>query len=121
MKLLNILVALAAPVALAYSAGPAVARDGIVITGAQPRIVTRSQQVPFGDLDLTTQAGERQLTHRVAVAVREVCFEPAEHALSLVPCKRSAWRGARPQIANAIQRAAENPQMAQNGFISVAW
>ena len=121
MKLLSSLVALAVPLTLACVAGPAVARDGIVITGPEAEVVTRSQQVPFGDIDLTTRQGERELTHRVAVAVRDVCSEPNEHALALLPCKRSAWRGARPQMASAIQRATENPQMAQNGFITVAW
>jgi UrcA family protein len=120
MKLFSSLIALAAPVALAYSACPAAARTGIVITGAQPEL-TRSQQVVFGDIDLTTAEGERLLTHRVAVAVRDICSDRAEHPLALLPCKRSAWGSARPQMAAAIERAADNPQMAQSGSITVAW
>src|SRR5687768_11804979 len=114
MKLFSTLAALAAPLALAMSIGGAQAREGIVIT-AEPEAVVRTQRVGFGDVDLATADGRQELTHRVSLAVRDVCAAPDAFLLSEVPCKRAAWADARPQIADAVERARQNPGLIMAG------
>lgn len=111
---------MATSIVLALSAGPAAARENIVITSPQQTELTRTQRVSFRDLDLATVQGERALTRRVSVAVQDVCFHDGEHPFVLNTCKRSAWNGARPQMASAIERARENPGLAMGGSIVVA-
>ena len=88
--------------------------EPVVVTGerADPELPVRV--VHFGDLNITTRAGEKRLLNRVSYAVKDVCgfyetsltVTTAERA-----CSRYAWNGARPQIANALARA-RNGQMA---------
>ena len=118
MKLISTLIAVAAPAALALSVGVAEARENIVITGDADAL-TRSQQVQLSGIDLATSDGQSLLAHRVRLAVREVCAHDGEHRLALLPCKRGAWEDARPQIANAIERARANPGLAMTGYITV--
>ncbi len=119
MKLLSTIAAIGTTVALALSAGPATARENIVITGSQDDALTRTQRVAYSDLDLATQRGERVLNRRVGVAVREVCSHDSEHFFVLRPCMLTAWSDARPQIANALERAKNNPGLAFGGSITV--
>ena len=104
----------------ALSAGPAAARERIVITSPELDPSTRIQRVGFGDLDLATVQGARILARRVGGAVQEVCFHDGEHPFMVNVCKRSAWQDAAPQMASAIQRARANPGLALGGSIRVA-
>ena len=75
---------------------------------------TKVAIVKYGDLQLASADAQKLLTRRVNHAVKEVCeqegsaFEPY---YVLKTCKDYAWRGARPQIASAIQNA-------QNGSLA---
>jgi UrcA family protein len=118
MKLVSTLLALSAPVAIVMSMGSAQAREGIVIT-AEPDALVRTLRVGFGDIDLSAAEGQDTLNRRVSLAVREVCAAPDQFLLSELPCKRAAWSDARPQIANAVERARSNPGLAMAGSIIV--
>ena len=107
-------------VTLALSAGPATARERIVITSPELEPSTRVQRVGYGDLDLATLQGERSLARRVGGAVQEVCFHDGEHPFMVNVCKRTSWEDAAPQMASAIQRARANPGLAMSGSIRVA-
>ncbi|HET9427616.1 MAG TPA: UrcA family protein [Allosphingosinicella sp.] len=125
MKLLSSTIAMLSSiivtgVTLALSVGPAAARERIVITSPEQNDYTRTERVSYADLDLATDRGERVLTRRVSVAVQDVCFHDGEHPFMVNVCKRSAWQGAGPQMASAIQRARENPGLAMGGSITVA-
>ena len=111
---------MATSIVLALSAGPAAARENIVITSPQQTELTRTQRVSYRDLNLATVQGERALTRRVSGAVQDVCFHDGEHPFVQNVCKRSAWNNARPQMASAIERARENPRLAMGGSIVVA-
>ena len=79
----------------------------VTVLGHQEAGLTRL--VPFGDLSLASEAGQRILYRRVGVAVGEVCTDN-EAAQSLYnaavkDCTNFAWAGARPQIARAIDLA----------------
>lgn len=89
---------------------PASARQPIVVTAPAEDMVVR--RVSFADLNLASTAGEKTLNHRVGGAVTSLCIEavgPDTRSLSStianMRCTRQAWDGARPQIANAVQRA----------------
>ena len=99
--------------ALVTIAAPAFAEP--VVTGQRPAIddegrLTRS--VGFRDLDLASAAGQKTLIRRVAGAVRFVC-RPAADFLEESSCQNYAWRGARPQIALALDQARNAPALAQ--------
>ena len=94
----------------AISASPALARvPHVVVTASPDQLVSRVQ---YGDLDLATISGRDALQHRLGGAINQLCeramdpdrgstlFRPA-----MVGCARSAWDEARPQVANAVQRA----------------
>lgn len=92
-------------------ASPAAAKRPIVVTG-NPDLVVR--HVSFADLNLASFAGENTLRHRVRGAVKDVCLEAtggntggAPYKINMVNCSASAWDGANPQIAAAVQRARE--------------
>lgn len=91
-----------------------------VVVRAQPAdSVTR--RVTYHDLNLASLAGEKQLNKRVNQAVRGVCFE-ANGSTSdiniLQSCRIQAWRGARPQVADAVLRA---QQIAATGQSLIAF
>ena len=110
---------MATSIVLALSAGPAAARENIVITSPQQTELTRTQRVGYRDLDLATVQGERALTRRVSGAVQDVCFHDGEHPFVLNNCKRSAWNGARPQMASAIERARDSERLTHAELIAV--
>jgi len=77
--------------------------------------------VHYGDLSLATQAGKRQLFRRVGYAVKEVCPEADGGVLyDLDGCKKFAWRGARPQIQSAFDRAMSGSSLAMTITITSA-
>lgn len=82
----------------------------VVTAPADADLVVR--HVSYADLNLTMDRGVQVLNHRVGSAVSSVCIEavgPDTHSLGStianMRCTRSAWNGARPQIARAVQRA----------------
>lgn len=93
--------------------------EPVVVTG-QPEEAVPTRRVSFADLNLASTAGQKTLDRRVGGAVRSVCLEAtgpnpldwAEYA-----CRADAWRGAKPQMARAIERA---QQLAANGSSSIA-
>ena len=94
-------------------ASPALGRSPIVVTAPQPEnLVVR--RVSYADLNLAAAAGQSALNGRVAGAVRDLCTEATGGYDSSIllrynmqSCSREAWSSARPQIAQAVQRAQE--------------
>ena len=87
---------------------PAHAKHPIVVTAREPILV---RHINYGDLNLTSEAGDRTLRHRVAYAVSDLCNEATGGRdgsmatdLLLGGCERVAWNEARPQIINAEAR-----------------
>ncbi len=68
-----------------------------------------SVRVSYRDLNLASAHGEKVLKRRVGGAARHVCepdgFGVSDHSFG--NCVSYAWKGARPQIALAVQRARE--------------
>jgi UrcA family protein len=111
MKLQSTILA-SALLASGLAASPALAmgeQKPVVVT-AQPEDVVPTRRVSYRDLNLANREGEKTLYHRVSKAVSDVCQESTgTNAFIFVTqsCKTHAWRGARPQMALAIQRARE--------------
>lgn len=110
MKLLiGAAAAIAAATLSAGIATPVSASDPskpVVVTGHNDNIVTR--RVSYADLNLIEQKAQKTLYRRVGYAVGDVCDEavgPAATSWEDTSCRRDAWRGARPQITRAIDRA----------------
>lgn len=74
-----------------------------------------SMRVSYRDLNLANAKDERILNRRVGSATHIVC-EPHFTNIDRAQCVSYAWRGARPQIAMAVQRARE---LALNGTTSI--
>ena len=93
------------------------AAEPITITGER-NVDTLVERVSYSDLDLAQVQGERRLVQRVGYAVNRVC---PDRDLATIDhwrtCRFSAWGGARPQIALAVERAR---QIALNGFSAIA-
>jgi UrcA family protein len=96
---------------LVFMARPAASRPPIVVTAPDPAdVVTR--HIGYADLNLASVAGERTLNRRVGGAVNSLCleviggFDGSMQSMSAESyCATSAWTQARPQIAQAVQRA----------------
>ena len=119
-KLISMIAACAITLGGLAVAAPALARQAkpVVVT-APPADDVPVRRVSYRDLDLLTMAGQSTLNRRVGSAVRGVCLESlgaASHFYLETDCRRTAWNGARPQIARAIERASD---IAQNGFSSI--
>lgn len=101
----------ATAVVIAGAAGAALAQQ----QGPTTTIVGRSSEdgmsvrVSYRDLNLAAARDEMILNRRVGGAARYVCdpvgFGVSDHSFS--NCVSYAWKGARPQIALAVQRAHE--------------
>lgn len=75
---------------------------------AKPEQVSR--RVSYADLNLSTEAGQRQLQHRIGYAVRQICGEKRDVATSYElamqsKCEKEARSSSRKQVADAISRA----------------
>lgn len=104
------------------ASGKAVQRDVIV---APQDVVVR--QIGYADLNLATAGGENMLNSRVRSGIRSLCID----ALSEVEgafgydressiCHNSAWRQAKPQMAQAVQRAREIALTGRSNIAAVA-
>ena len=101
---------LIAAIAVGAAAFPlhAGSRRPVVVIAHPEDYVT--QRVSYADLDLAAAPGERTLNRRVGSAVANVCNEAVGGGRTTIEyrsCEVGAWRGARPQIALAVQRAHE--------------
>jgi UrcA family protein len=103
-------------------ASPASAKKPIVVTKSLEE-APPTRRVPYGDLNLATRSGEKTLYRRVGFAVRSVCEEslgPGAPFYADTSCRSYAWRGARPQIARALQRAREMALKGSSNLPAVA-
>ena len=97
---------LLASTAAATIATPAEAKRPVVVTGPSADAVTR--KVSYRDLNLASLPDQKILNKRVRGAVSGVCHElngPNDEAFIQMYCRDELWRGARPQIAEAVLRA----------------
>jgi UrcA family protein len=98
---------------LGMAASPVIAAP-FVVTG-QRAIVDDAGRlvrvVSFRGLDIASADGERTLMRRVRGAVNSVCA-PAGNFVAETSCRNYAWRGARPQLALALEQARTNPALA---------
>ncbi|MCF2515932.1 UrcA family protein [Sphingomonas sp. G124] len=105
---------------LLVAASASAAQQGPVVVYAEPDNV-RTERVTYADLNLADRADQRKLGHRVTGAVKRVClFENSRSGLQdagYYGCADDAWDGAKPQIAQAIQRAKD---IAMTGKSSIA-
>ena len=92
------------------AAGAALAQppEGATVIGQRAE-EGMSTRVSYADLNLASLPGEQTLNRRVGRAARFVC-EPAAASINdrdFTGCIDYAWKGAKPQIALAVQRARE--------------
>jgi len=106
-------------VAIVSAAAPVRAdpSHNLTIIGRSPDQVTR--HVSYADLNLASSDGVRTLNGRVGSAVNSVCTEAVgnEDHFTMQDCSVHSWGSARPQIAQAVQRARE---IAATGSSSIA-
>jgi UrcA family protein len=110
---------------LVFMARPAAGKPPIFVTAPPVNpadIVTR--HIGYADLNLASAAGERTLNRRVGGAVNSLCLEviggndtSMESMAAEYHCATSTWTQARPQIAQAVQRARD---IASTGSSSLA-
>lgn len=96
--------------AFVVGAPPAYGKSRPVVVVADPDRVVR--RISYADLDLASAAGESTLHRRVGGAIRSLCTEAEgspelsiDSKLADINCRRSAHEQAKPQVANAVQRA----------------
>jgi UrcA family protein len=106
---------------VALFAAPISAKAPIVVSGDPDRIV---RYVSYADLNLAAAPGERSLHRRVTTEISSLCTEATggldrtiSSKLNMNKCGRAAWTEARPQIAQAVQRARD---IAENGSSNIA-
>jgi len=90
-----------------------------VVVYGEPENV-RTERVTYADLDLAELSDQRKLNLRVTGAVKRVCLFENRSGLQdfgYYHCADDAWDGAKPQIAQAVQRAKD---IALTGKSSIA-
>lgn len=121
-KTLSLLAACAVTLGGLAIAAPAVGKEKpVVVTAPSEDIPIR--YVSYRDLNLTTPSGEKTLFNRVGYAVKGVCIEstgPHAAFYEEMGCRKFAWTGARPQIAQAVQRARDLAQFGTSSIPAVA-
>lgn len=97
---------------------PAFAKQRPIVVTAPKGEDLPTRRVSYRDLNLATWDGEKTLRGRFNVAAREVCLDGGHELFDAEfdGCQSFALRGARPQIARAVQRARE---IAANGHSSI--
>jgi UrcA family protein len=108
-KTLSLLAACAVTLGGLALAAPAVSKEKPVVVTA-PSDENPTRRVSYRDLNLATTLGEKILFRRVSYAVSGVCNEaigPNADFYGEMSCRKDAWSGARPQMAQAVQRARE--------------
>ena len=81
----------------------------LALTAATPALAeTVSVAVPYGDLDLTEQAGREALDERLARAARKVCGPIAPRDLKQMTARRSCLADARASYQAQVELALSN-------------
>jgi UrcA family protein len=99
---------------------PAFARDETVVVRGVPAEDQIRRTVSYRDLDLATSDGAHILYSRVGIAVQDLCSEAVGFDATArveMKCQHDSWKGARPQITQAVERA---KQLAATGKSSIA-
>jgi len=103
-------------VAASASAGQ---QSPVVVYGESENM--RTEHVTYADLDLTNANHQKRLNLRVTGAVKRVCLfedgQPGIKESDYYDCASDAWDSAKPQIAQAVQRASD---IALTGKSSIA-
>ena len=101
------------------AAAPAWSQPPVEVVGKSSAQV---RHVPYGDLSLATKDGQRILYRRVSYAVKDVCPITADDGAwyDSEGCRKFAWRGARPQIQLAFDRAISGSSLAMTSTISIS-
>jgi len=107
-------------VAVVAAAGPAQAKD-VTVRAALPDDVPQLS-VNIADLQLASASGKSSLHRRVRFAVSQVCNPHLGGSLSraYTRCLETAWTGARPQMARAIDAAERYAQAGGTGVAVAA-
>jgi UrcA family protein len=104
---------------LLFAASASAAQQSrVVVYGGSEN--TRTEHVSYTDLDLTNDKHQKRLNLRVTGAVKRVCLYENSHGLQdtgYYHCADDAWSSAKPQIAQAVQRATD---IALTGHSSIA-
>jgi UrcA family protein len=79
--------------------------EEVTVMGHDARPETMSYRVSYHDLDLRTEAGQKELRRRVAVTADYVCGRLGERRGVGTPCRTNAIDEARPRINAAIKHA----------------
>ena len=108
---------------LLVAASASAAQEQRVVIYGEPENV-RTERVTYADLDLAERSDQRKLNVRVTGAVKRVClFENNRSGLQdrgYYGCANGAWDGARPQIAQAVQRATDIAMTGQSSIAATA-
>lgn len=108
---------------LLIAASASAAQDTPVVIYGEPENV-RTERVTYADLDLAERRDQRRLNVRVAGAVKRVCLYENNRSglqdLGYYGCADDAWDGARPQIAQAVQRATDLAMRGQSSIAATA-
>lgn len=96
----------------AAAAPPTAQQEEVVITGKKvpPGYEPVTTKVKYGDLNLTTERGIKELKRRVAHGVSGVCPIPPGNSphyemKDYEACRKFAMDGAQPQVDRAIAKA----------------
>ena len=107
-------------------AAPVAARPPVVVTAPSDASIV-SRHITFADLNLASADGERTLNRRVEYGVGGLCNEAADgndgglaYRQYMIRCHTASWDQARPQIANAVQRAREIAATGTSSIIAAA-
>ena len=98
------------------------AQERQVVVYGEPENV-RTERVTYADLDLANRRDQRKLNLRITGAVKRVCLFENRSGLQdfgYYNCADGAWDGARPQIAQAVQRATEIAMTGQSSIAATA-
>ena len=97
-------IAIGAAAALPLEAG----NPRALVVTIQPQNVAE-RRINYADLNLASVPGERSLDRRISYAVTSLCNEAVSNSTNTSfdyrDCESEAWRGARPQVSLAVQRA----------------
>jgi UrcA family protein len=91
--------------------------SGIVVY-AKPNTITRTELVPFGDLNLAAEAGRQVFIGRVEHAATQVCGGPTNDLVDLIDvrgfraCRDEAMADARTKVDAVLVAAQRYPSVA---------
>jgi UrcA family protein len=89
-----------------------------IVIYAQPNTITRTELVPFGDLNLAAEAGRQAFIGRVEHAATRVCGGPTNDLVDLIEvrgfrtCRDGAMADARPKMEAVMAAAQGYPSVA---------